>query len=153
MRACTLRERFEAKVDRSPGLGPHGECHLWTSPPRPAGYGQIKVDGIPRLAHRVAFFLAHGRWPSAHALHTCDTPACVNTEHLFEGTDADNTADKMAKNRQARGNFSSACKLNEQQVREIQADTRFQRDIAAAYGVAQSLVSGIKSGARWAHVA
>lgn len=54
---ATLAARFEAKVDRS------GTCHLWTSPPRSNGYGQINVEGKSRPAHVVAWFLASGQWP------------------------------------------------------------------------------------------
>lgn len=36
------------------------------------------------------------------ACHTCDNPPCCNPTHLFEGTDADNMADRNAKGR-ARG--------------------------------------------------
>jgi hypothetical protein len=42
--------------------------------------------------------------------------------------------------------------LTEKQVRDILADTRFQREIAADYGVRQNTISRIKSGSRWNHL-
>ena len=39
-------------------------CHVWTKAKNSRGYGVIWCDGKVRLAHRVAFYLAHGRWPS-----------------------------------------------------------------------------------------
>lgn len=37
-----------------------------------------------------------------HILHECDNPRCVNPLHLFEGTDKDNSDDKVKKGRQAK---------------------------------------------------
>jgi hypothetical protein len=35
--------------------------------------------------------------------HHCDNPPCVNVDHLFLGTRADNAADKMRKGRHTNG--------------------------------------------------
>jgi hypothetical protein len=43
-----LRDRFEAKVDRS------GEHHLWTGFKKAEGAGKLKVDGKAVTAQRVA---------------------------------------------------------------------------------------------------
>lgn len=101
-----LRARFEEKVDK---LGPTivpalGRCHIWTGMKNDRGYGMLRVggrDGRAEKAHRVAFFLANGRWPEPYALHRCDNRACVRIEHLFEGTQTDNMADMRAKGRAA----------------------------------------------------
>jgi hypothetical protein len=53
-----------------------------------------------RLAHRVAWEKVHGPIPQGmQVLHRCDTPLCVNVEHLFLGTNADNQRDKASKGR------------------------------------------------------
>ena len=50
------------------------------------------------LAHRFVWQLINGPIPDGHCvLHKCDTPACVNPEHLFVGTHSDNTRDMIKK--------------------------------------------------------
>ena len=102
----TLLERFFGKVDpngpvpeHAPELGP---CWVWTGGITSAGYGEIKVDGLVMLAHRVAYWLAHGRLPDHDVLHQCDNPPCVRPSHLFAGTDVDNFRDAVAKGRSRR---------------------------------------------------
>lgn len=143
--------RFEARINRAPGQGPHGTCHEWTgSLNANGGYGQCFFHGTTRLAHRVAWFLATGAWPSQSVLHHCDNPLCVRYECLFEGTQADNMTDMTAKGRRARGEVLS--KLTAQQVAAIRRlrGVEFQRVTAERYGVSQTAVGKIQRGERWA---
>lgn len=69
------------------------------------GYGQIEHCGRALRAHRVAYELANGPIPLGMVIcHSCDNPRCVNVDHLFIGTQADNMADMVAKGRKRRTN-------------------------------------------------
>ena len=61
-------------------------CHIWQRALNNRGYGVVWHDGKVRLAHRVAWYLAHGSWPRAGLVldHICEVKACVNPEHLRE---------------------------------------------------------------------
>lgn len=149
---------------------PNTGCLLWTRPAARKGYGQLNWRGRICKAHRLAYELANGSIPSGMCvLHACDTPACVNPEHLFLGTVADNNADMFAKGRHARGERHGArikpqsvprgehrsnAKLTAEKVREVrEMHSRGSRPsaIARAFGVSPSIISEVLSGKRWVH--
>lgn len=80
-------------------------CILWIGSTVGAGYGQILVSGRMRLAHRVAWEAAHGPIPKGLCvLHDCpngDNSRCINPDHLWLGTKAENNADRDRKGRAA----------------------------------------------------
>jgi hypothetical protein len=91
-RYMTAAERFAAQHVPVTETG----CWLWIGA-WVKGYGQFQVEpGRRMLAHRYSLECALGR-PlriSALACHRCDTPACVNPGHLYEGSLEDNARDK-----------------------------------------------------------
>lgn len=90
-------DRFMDKVMPEPMSG----CWLWTGCALPSGYGNFRDGGGMTLAHRFAYGQFVGAIPSGGVvMHKCDTPCCVNPEHLSIGTHADNVADKVKKGRQ-----------------------------------------------------
>lgn len=76
----------------------------------------------PRGAHRVSWELAFGEIPKGlSVLHDCDNRKCVNPDHLFTGTQADNMKGMVSKGRSLtqNGDLNNGRKLNSNQVREI----------------------------------
>lgn len=75
-------------------------CLIWTASTSKEGYGNIWHKNKCYRAHRVAWEIAFGTIEkSALVCHKCDTPSCINTNHLFLGTSKDNSADKINKRR------------------------------------------------------
>lgn len=144
-----LKERLAAFSKKSDDSG----CILWTAHRSAAGYGRIGVGGTVLLAHRVAYELTYGPIPeSLFVCHHCDTPACINSSHLFLGTNAENTQDKVMKNRQLKGETVPNSFLTEAEVLAIRADRRRQTEIAEQYKISISHVSLLRRGQEWRHL-
>ena len=130
-------------------------CWLWTACTDGGGYGLLKLAGTRTnvKAHRYSYEQYNGNIPTGLMIrHTCDTPACVNPEHLELGTHDDNMNDRRLRGRTAIGVNHSQAKLTVDDVNVIRSrlhngDT--QRVIATDYNIAQSLVSAINTGKLW----
>lgn len=96
-----VADKFWAQAEKK-----ESGCWLWTGKRNPRhDYGQFYVgwDGKRYReirAHRASWMLVHGDIPKGQeVLHTCDTPLCVNPDHLFLGDKSANMRDAAKKGR------------------------------------------------------
>lgn len=83
-----------------------------------SGYGYETLDGVRMVAHRAAWIKQFGPIPSGLLVcHHCDNKSCINTAHLFLGTQSDNIKDAFSKGRLDA--VIGAAKLTQDQVNEI----------------------------------
>ena len=135
-------------------------CWLWAGATAQDGYGLFSTPkATKRLcrAHRVAYVLSVGAIPAGLCvLHRCDTRACVNPAHLFVGTNADNSADMMAKGRwkrpvmppQLRGERHPQAKLTDVNRDVLREEARMSganvSSLARKFGVSRRLVAMLR---------
>jgi len=152
--ACLRPSPTETVSDRLKRGSKEGEndCRNWISA-RAGHYGAVQINGIKYRAHRLAWINAHGAVPPGfHVLHKCDNPRCINLDHLWLGTDADNHADKKQKGRALRGEQIRQARLNAEQVLEIRKSAPTIKKMAARYGVSRETIRKIRNRLTWRHI-
>jgi hypothetical protein len=130
-------------------------CWTWLGGLDWDGYGMGWDGALKKTvrAHRLVYETLVGPIPTGKCLlHRCDNPVCVNPDHMFIGTIADNNRDMHAKGRGAVGEKHGMNKLSEADVLAIRAHPGTQVQIAAEFGVSQGLVHHIKSKRLWANL-
>lgn len=109
-------------------------------------------------AHRNAYELAFGEIPEGLVVrHKCDTPSCVNPDHLELGTQAQNIRDMHERGRNVnppilKGERNPKAKLKDFQVIEIYESSDPHTACAKRYGVTPEMVGLIRRGKAWQHV-
>lgn len=149
------RERFMRNVE----YDLNGGCWLWSGTLlKNTGYGQMQIGGVAISAHRLSYKLFRAQIPHGTLVcHKCDIRACVNPEHLFLGTHAENMADMLRKGRAARvrGDDSVHAKITAAEVPKILARLLIGHtcsEVAADYGVTDCAINAIRRGKSWNHI-
>lgn len=145
----TMRKRFDNSYEMVTQTG----CWIWTGYLNTAGYGGITWKNKAYAAHRYSYEQFISSIPAGLCvLHKCDTPQCVNPNHLFLGSSIDNVADKMSKGRQAKGQIQGSSKLTVDKVAEIRKSKETYKQIANKYEVGVSTINKIRARITWRHV-
>lgn len=115
-----------------------------------SGYPVIWKDGKSQYEHRVIT----GAKPGQVVRHTCDNPSCVNPEHLVVGTAKENSADMVAKHRQATGEQCGNAKLTTSVVLAIrnQKGKLPSRTVASIYKTSKTNVLDIWNNKIWRNI-
>jgi hypothetical protein len=149
-----ISERFFEKVEKT------SNCWNWMGALSSKGYGYFWLENKMELAHRISWILIHGYIPEGfEVMHECDNPKCVNPDHLFLGTHAQNMADMKNKNRAGRnwrkGSQCAHAKLDEEQVKKIIHEIKLGRahiNLAHEFGVSRTAITAIATGRNWKHI-
>jgi hypothetical protein len=154
----TLLERFTKRYE----VDVETACWNWTGASMVRGYGVIRIGRRNEGAHRASWLIHRGEIPSgAFVCHRCDNPRCVNPEHLFLGTSADNVADMDTKGRRRtvlprlHGEQHPTSKLTEEAVLAIVTEGRAgvtMTSLAFRFGISEAQVRRILTGEHWSHL-
>lgn len=142
----TVESRFWSKVEKT------DSCWIWRASLNPAGYGNVRIGprpGVLWLAHRLSWIWTHGDIPvGLCVLHRCDNRRCVNPDHMFLGTKADNSRDMAVKQR-GTARFSAA---EVQQIRLLARDVPL-RELARRFDTSHGVLVSMIAGKTYKHVA
>jgi hypothetical protein len=146
-------ERFERLYVPVPECG----CWIWLATIIPSGHGSFRTskrgNGGAEGAHRAAWRLYRGEIPEGKwVLHHCDTPACVNPDHLYLGDRQDNANDLKTRGGGHRGETHRYAILNDALVREIRNSDEKATAIARRLGVSKVTIYHVRKRRTWTHV-
>ena len=148
----TIKERIEQKIERT-----KSGCWLWRGALFSDGYGQLRVDGKLKKAHRVSWEEANGPVPEGlFLLHgPCHNRGCVNPEHLRVGTKKENAEDRKRDGSEIYGERQGSSKLTEacvHLIRFLSKEGNSQKSLGRMFGVSQTTIHCVVTRKSWPHV-
>jgi len=123
-------------------------CWEWLGAGKGNGYGQVRgAQSGNTTAHRRSFELFCGQIPDGlDVCHSCDNRFCVNPDHLFAGTRAENMADMKAKGRGVAGCRKHLKEATVQEIRRRLNQGVPMRRISDSLNVNYATVTSISRG-------
>lgn len=156
MQGVSIPEKLIKRFRQKYIQGNPEECWEWNAAADSSGYGSFNaaVIGLKTIsAHKMAWIISHGHLPpeGIHVLHKCDNRVCVNPLHFFEGTNSDNVADRVKKNRSARmsGIRNPRRILNPCAVIFIRWSKESEAYLSKRFGVAKRYIYRVRAGKTW----
>lgn len=134
---------------------PEAGCWIWVRGTDSCGYGKTYVHGKHVGAHRASYEAFKGAIPDGlEVLHSCDTPACCNPDHLSVGTHQQNSHDRVRRGRSARlvGAHNPSARLDEESVRLIRSHKGSHSSAARAFGVSIATAHRIRTNSSWSNL-
>lgn len=147
-----LKERIMKNINCD-----ENNCWNWQLRIDDSGYGYATYRRSPMRTHRLSWIVFKGEIPKGKCVcHSCDNRKCCNPNHLFIGSNKENSEDMKEKGRQVKGSKSPFSKLNENQVLEIrklyETGNFTQLFLGEKFGVRQTKISEIVNRKTWKHI-
>ena len=145
-----LEDKFEYFIDKS------GDCWNWTGGIGHEGYGDLNFNHKKYLTHRFSYELHNGKIPEGKLVcHKCNNRKCVNPDHLYAGTQKQNSNDMILAGTLIHGKDHCHAKITEKDAVEIQRlyaqGGWTHRTLAEKFRINHSNIGNILRGTRWKH--
>lgn len=151
--ALTHSDRYEDRFWHQVDVRDESDCWLWQGHVGQDGYGQIMRNGDIKRSHREAYRLDNDGVAEGVVCHHCDTPLCVNPEHLYDGTPTSNAQDASERGQLSMGEDHYESKVTEEDVRDIrrryEEEDITQPELADEYGLSRQAISKITRRVSW----
>jgi hypothetical protein len=142
---------------------PWSGCWIWQKAITRAGYAVMGHNGKMKYVHRISAQLSTNLTLDGLVVcHTCDTPSCVNPDHLFAGTQKENMQDAKRKGRTSkcgngkRGDQTHLSKLDSETVKRLRQmgslSAKDRVDMAKQIGINERTIRDIVAMKTWRHV-
>lgn len=133
---------LQLKIFERSEVDPKSDC--WLYPMNHDGYPSLTVAGKPWRLNRLSFLVFNGVLrPGDIVCHSCDVRRCVNPDHLWRGSYADNARDMIAKGRGGRQ------LLTMDQALIVRNSDQPSRELAKELGVSYFSVRDLRAGRSW----
>lgn len=155
MAALLSDHRFWESVSARSANSDSG-CVLWMGGKDRKGYPVARWKIKHWYVHRLVLMrkLRQAIPPHILACHSCDTPGCINPDHLWPGSISDNNKDAAEKKRSrgAQGLNNGQSTLTREQVLAIRTSDMTDRAMANFYGVAINTIWKARTGRSYQNI-
>lgn len=145
-------KRFESKITKTQGCWSYSGYH------DSDGYGRFWYNGTNIGAHQFSILMGGGTIPKGYFVcHHCDNPGCVNPNHLFVGTAADNSRDRDQKGRHVStpGELNGSSRFTTKDIlyiRQYYIKGKNTKELATKFQCHSNVILNIVKRKTWKHI-